>query len=102
VYLYWNALDAPKVERSVSVRIIDSQNNIISQHDSMPGGGSKPTSWWQKGWTFRDIYYLDIPTNIGETNASLDVVLYDTYSLEVIPFAGNRDVLNITPVIVSK
>ena len=86
VYLYWEALDAPDAERSVSVRIMGASGALLAQHDSMPGGGSKPTSWWEKGWAFRDIYYLRMPDTLPEQAGSLEIVLYDTYTVETVPF----------------
>ncbi|TFG69854.1 MAG: DUF2079 domain-containing protein [Anaerolineales bacterium] len=94
VYLYWDALDAPGAERSVSVRIMDTSGTLLAQHDSMPGGGSKPTSWWERGWTFRDIYDLRMPDGLSARAGSLEIVLYDTYTLETVPFisrSGNTD-----------
>lgn len=90
VYLYWEALGAPGRERSVSVRIMDASDSLIAQHDSMPGGGSKPTSWWEEGWHFRDIYYLEIPNDAPLGDSSLELVLYDTYSFDVVPFDNGQ------------
>ncbi|MDF1516292.1 MAG: DUF2079 domain-containing protein, partial [Anaerolineae bacterium] len=70
VNVYWEALAAPGAERSVSLRILDKFGTLVAQHDSMPGGGSKPTSWWQPGWAFRDIYYLTLPTGAVSGPAS--------------------------------
>lgn len=89
VYLYWEALDAPGAERSVSVRLVDASGALIAQHDSMPGGGSKPTSWWEKGWAFRDIYIMRLPEHLPVGDGSLEIVLYDTYTYEIVLF--NQD-----------
>ncbi len=98
VYLYWEALGAPLAERSVSVRILDASETMLAQHDSMPGGGSKPTSWWEKGWAFRDIYYRSVPKNVLAGDGSLEIVLYDTYTIETVPFDNGADSLYIRSV----
>ena len=95
VYLYWEALDSPGAERSVSVRIMSSQGKLLAQHDSMPGGGSKPTSFWEQGWAFRDIYYLELPGDVPNGYGSLEIVLYDTYTIETVPFDGEKESLPV-------
>jgi len=102
VTLYWEALAAPEAERTVSVRLTDASGGFVAQHDSIPGAGSKPTSWWQPGWKIRDVYYLMIPADVSPTSGFLDIVLYDTYTLEIVPFAGTPgkpadDVLHLVP-----
>ena len=103
VTLYWEALAAPEAERTVSVRLTDAGGGFVAQHDSIPGAGSKPTSWWQAGWKIRDVYYLTIPADVPPTAGFLDIVLYDTYTLEIVPFAGSSgkpadNVLHLMPV----
>ena len=102
VTLYWEALAAPEAERTVSVKLTDAGGDIVAQHDSIPGTGSKPTSWWQAGWKIRDVYYLTIPADAPPSAGFLDIVLYDTYTLEIVPFAGTPgkpadDVLHLVP-----
>ncbi len=86
---YWEALTAPEVELTVSVRLMDASGGLVAQHDSIPGAGSKPTSWWQTGWKIRDVYHLTVPEDVLPASGFIDIVLYDTYTLEIVPFAGN-------------
>jgi len=88
VTLYWEALAAPEAERTVSIRLTDASGGLLAQHDSIPGAGSKPTSWWQAGWKIRDVYYLTVPVDVSPAGGFIDVGLYDTYTLEIVPFAG--------------
>jgi hypothetical protein len=101
VTLYWEALAPPDAERTVSVRIAGAGGALLAQRDSLPGGGSKPTSWWQTGWRFRDVYYLTLPVDTGAGVASLDLVLYDTYTLDVVPFEASspedQGILHLLP-----
>ena len=91
VTLYWEALASPRAERTVSVRIADAGGALLAQHDGLPGGGSKPTSWWEAGWAFRDVTYLTLPPDAASGPAALDLVLYDTFTFEVIPFEGTPE-----------
>jgi hypothetical protein len=86
VSLYWTALDAPGAERTVSVRMADSTGALVAQYDNLPGRGKKPTSWWEKGWQIRDVYYLDVASHAPPGPARIDVLVYDNVSGETVPF----------------
>jgi uncharacterized membrane protein len=86
VSLYWRALAAPNAERTVSVRIVDSLGALVAQHDSLPGNGNKPTSWWKEGWELRDVHHLAVPSEVRPGIGGLEVVVYDSHSLEIVPF----------------
>lgn len=100
VTLYWEALADLDAERTVSVRISDENGWLIAQHDSMPVDGNIPTSWWQEGQVLRDVYYLEIPADAPPGNFSLDLVLYDTYTQEIVLFDGEKEDLNLLPVVI--
>jgi hypothetical protein len=107
VGLYWKALAAPNAERTISVRILDSTGVLVAQHDSLPGNGKKPTSWWQKGWELRDVHYLDIAPTAQSGAGALEIVVYDSHSSEIVPFSASDgdgdavDALRISNVILS-
>ena len=94
VSLYWEALAAPEAERTVSVRVEDAAGALVAQRDSLPGNGARPTSWWQPGWNFRDVYYLEVAPGVTPGPAGIDLVLYDTFTLERVPFDG-EDVIRL-------
>jgi uncharacterized membrane protein len=98
VSLYWEALDAPRAERTVSVRVVDASGRLVAQHDGLPGAGTKPTSWWEKGWAIRDVHYLrvspDAPPGVGR----LDVLLYDSSSGQPLAFSDGSQALTVAPV----
>jgi uncharacterized membrane protein len=102
VTLYWKALAETGLERSVSVRLVDPTAGLIDQRDSMPVGGTRPTSWWQADDTLRDVYYLTVPADAPLGTLNLDLVVYDTYTLEVVPFEGVGDILTLHPVFVEE
>jgi uncharacterized membrane protein len=95
VTLYWEAIDAPEAERTVSVRVEDETGALVAQKDVMPSNGARPTSWWQPGWNFRDVYYLTIGPTAAPGPATLDVLLYDTFTQERVPFEGGEEVLHL-------
>lgn len=92
VSVYWEALAAPEVERTVSVRVEDTTGALVAQEDSQPVQASRPTSWWEPGWQLRDVYYLTISPEAMPGPASLDLVLYDSYTRERATFDGDDKV----------
>ena len=97
VSLYWRALAAPNVERTVSLRITDASGAILAQKDTQPSDGARPTSWWQPGWYFRDVYYLTVleKTAVSPQPASLDLLLYDSFTQERVPFDNGEALLHL-------
>ena len=95
VTLYWEALNSTNAERTVSVRVADASGALAAQQDMLPSKGARPTSWWETGWEFRDVYYLTISPQAQPGPGSLDLLLYDTYSLEHIPFDGGTEILTL-------
>lgn len=98
VALYWEALRAPRAERTVSVRIVDGAGGLIAQHDGWPARGTRPTSWWEAGWQVRDVHYLTLPEGTAPGPASLRLLVYDSYSQEVLPFDDGQSMIEIIPV----
>ncbi len=90
ITLYWRALTNSNDDRTVSVRIIDSGGALVAQHDMQPSGGSRPTSWWEPGWAFRDVYYLTLPPEFTSGPASLDLLLYDSVTQDRVPFGDEK------------
>ncbi len=99
VVLYWEALGSSEAERMVSVRLVDGTGWLNAQHDGIPGMGSKPTSWWQPGQKFRDIHYIDIPEALSDESLSLELVLYDTFTQEVIPWRDGEEKVQLAELI---
>jgi hypothetical protein len=97
VSLVWLALEAPQAERTISVRIVDASGAVIAQHDGWPALGTKPTSWWEPGWEVRDVHYLSVPEDSAPGPVRLGVLVYDSYSQEVIPFENGQAMLDLSP-----
>jgi uncharacterized membrane protein len=97
VTLYWEALAAPKIERTVSVRVESTTGLLVAQQDNQPVQASRPTSWWEPGWRLRDVYYLTVDPGATTGSASLDLVLYDSYSQERAQFDNGEETLQLLP-----
>ena len=80
------------------MRLVDPSGRLVAQHDGLPAAGSKPTSWWQPGQQIRDVHTLTLEPAAAAGPLSLEVVIYDTYSLETIPWADGRESLPLVTV----
>jgi hypothetical protein len=98
VSLYWEALDAPGAERTVSVRLEGASGALIAQKDNWPGQAKIPTSWWEPGWRLRDVYYLDVSADAPPGPAHLGVLVYDSYSGELVSSDGGSGPIAIASV----
>ena len=96
VTLYWTAVGQPVGERTVSVRLADQSGALVAQQDMQPSQGARPTSWWQPGWYFRDVYYLTVGDGAQAGPAELSVLLYDSFTQERVPFDGRENPLRLT------
>ncbi|MBI4759121.1 MAG: hypothetical protein HY783_09030 [Chloroflexi bacterium] len=62
ISLYWEALEKPKANYSVSVRLFDPQGRQVAQKDYLhPVLGLYPTSLWSSGEVVGDFYELALP-----------------------------------------
>jgi hypothetical protein len=96
--LYWKALDAVRLERKVSVRVVDANGVLVGQSDSIPGRGQRPTSSWHKDLKIRDVHYLSVSPQAQPGPGSLDVAVYDSLSTNVVPFDSGTEILRFRDV----
>jgi uncharacterized membrane protein len=101
VTLYWEAVAQPEGERTVSVRIAQPDGRLVAQHDMKPSNGARPTSWWQPGWEIRDVYYLTIAPDATPGTATLDVLLYDSYTGEHVPFDTGETIMQLIELVIA-
>ncbi len=79
--LYWQSTRQLDASLTAFVHIFDANGNIVAQIDSIPGGGSRPTTGWAPGEYLTDDYRIvikpDTPSGqyfirIGWYNATTD------------------------------
>lgn len=101
VSLYWQAVGTSEAERTVSVRIADASGVLVAVHDNPPGMGKKPTSQWRVGMTVRDVHYLTVLPEAQPGPGSLNVLLYDSFSLDTVSFEDGTESVKLCDVILS-
>jgi hypothetical protein len=94
VTLCWQALSATQTDYSVFVQLVGEANSIAGRRGTYPGLGSFPTSLWQPGDTFCDLYRVPVNGDAqGPAVYAVEVGLFDLQTNDRVPAtdaAGNR------------
>lgn len=76
VTLWWTARQPPPVDYSISIRLLDTQGNLIANQDSPPMQGQAPTSTWQPGVIQYDQHRLTLPAALTPGTYIIGVSVY--------------------------
>ena len=94
VTLCWQALGAAENDYSVFVQFVGEADSIVGRRGTYPGLGSFPTSLWQPGDTFCDLYRVPVNGDAqGPAVYAVEVGLFDLQTGDRVPVtdaAGNR------------
>lgn len=75
--LYWQALGATDKSYTVFVHLLDAQNQVASQLDTMPLAGSAPTTSWLANEIIADEYPIEIKPDAPDGEYTLEIGMYD-------------------------
>ncbi len=76
VSLYWKAVAGTTLHWTGYAHLIDSQDRIYAQHDSIPLNGAYPTLFWRNGETWREDYQLPVEADAPDGVYRLQVGFY--------------------------
>jgi hypothetical protein len=82
VTLYWQALRPLADHAKIFIHLLNSEGELIAQHDSEPVGGSYPLPAWQPGHVIADTHILVVDGSSNQAPTTLAVGLYDPDSLQ--------------------
>ena len=74
---YWQALAAPQASYTVFIHLVDESGTIVSQVDSVPAGGARPTTGWRAGEVITDSHNLPIPNDLPPGVYHINAGLYN-------------------------
>jgi hypothetical protein len=75
--LYWRAVEAPRDDYSVSLRLLDGAGTEVFKIDSQhPVLGTYPTSLWTPGQVVADYYEMRLPTDLAPGMYQWGVIVY--------------------------
>lgn len=77
---YFTATVCPRLDYSVSLRLVGADGQTLAQHDSWPANGLLPTSSWRVGDYVQDRHVLALPPDVPPGSYSLAVVVYESES----------------------
>ena len=77
VSLYWEAVDRVETSYTVFVHLLDGQDHIWAQQDSLPQGGDFPTDEWLAGDVIVDRYSIALPSDAPAGDYQLVAGMYD-------------------------
>jgi mannosyltransferase len=89
--LYWQALAEMDTSYTVFVHLLDEKEKIRGQRDSVPGGGTMPTSSWLRGEVIADHYEIPVDAQAPPGIYQVEVGMYEAGSgvrLPVLDAAG--------------
>jgi hypothetical protein len=76
--LFWHALGALESDYTISVRLVGTAGDRLSQHDGWPVDGLLPTHQLRPGDFVRDVHVLEAPADAAVV--AVEVVVYDAAS----------------------
>jgi len=103
--LYWRTLDEMEVSYTVFVHLLDGENQIWGQRDSVPGSGTLPTTGWVKGEVIADEYELTVRPDAPPGEYLIEIGLYDAQTgqrLSTLEGVAQEDRILLNEVVVVK
>ena len=85
VTLYWRALGTMGQSYTVFVQMLDAGNQIVGQHDGLPGEGALPTTGWVKGEVLTDRHPVTVKPDAASGEYRLVVGMYVAATGERLP-----------------
>jgi hypothetical protein len=89
--LYWQTLAPMDISYTVFTHLLDGNNMIWGQHDSVPGEGTLPTTGWVAGQVIEDHYVITVKPDAPAGEYTIEVGMYDAATgqrLEALSAAG--------------
>ncbi len=85
VTLYWRADKTLSHSYKVFTHVVDADNQIFGQQDSIPAAGTRPTTGWAPGELIVDPYALTLSDTLPPGQYSIEIGFYDETTGERLP-----------------
>lgn len=79
--LYWECRQPTAMSLTVFTHVLDAQETIWGQKDSIPSGGARPTNGWLSGEIIVDTYEITIKPEAPVGTYQLEIGMYDAATL---------------------
>ncbi len=104
--LYWQALQEMQVSYTVFTHLLDANERIWGQMDSIPGTGQAPTPSWIQGEVITDAYEILVDGEAPAGEYVIEIGMYDASTGERLPIymdgqrlEGDRLLLGVVRVV---
>ncbi len=85
IELVWRTLDQPEKHYTGFVQLLDTQGQLVAQHDHPLNNNFIPSTLWEPGFVITDTYQLDLPATLAPGAYGLIVGMYDSATGERLP-----------------
>ncbi len=85
LHLQWQALDHTTASYKIFLHLLDENNQIVAQVDTLPQQGGAPTTGWVADEIIKDVLSLSRPTDLSSTAHRLVIGWYDKNNGERLP-----------------
>jgi len=103
--LYWQALAQMETSYTVFTHLVDEEDRIWGQKDSVPGNWSLPTTSWIEGEYIKDEYEIPVKEDAPLGDYLIEIGMYDASTSLRLPiydrvgkYLGDRLLLKETPI----
>ncbi len=95
--LYWRVSASTDTLYVVAVQVLDANEASVAQADTVPAGGTRPTTTWQPGEIVVDPVAIQLPGDVPQGQYSIVLTMYDSVSgAQVFTGVGNGAVVLAT------
>ena len=91
VTLLWQTTEMLDTHYTVFVQLLDENGMLVTQHDSVPAQGLRPTLTWPSGETILDPHSLILPADRTNLQGQLIVGMYETETVERLVYENGGD-----------
>jgi hypothetical protein len=88
--LYWQALEETEASYTVFTHLLDTDNQIWGQMDSIPARGEAPTSSWAEGEIITDEYEIAVGPEALAGEYVIEIGMYDATTGQRLPVLDAR------------
>ena len=88
--LYWKALAEMETSYTVFIHLLDSENKIWGQRDSLPGNGVLPTTGWLPGEFVMDGYQVPVQPDAPPGQYVIEIGMYQAETGQRLPIINRK------------
>jgi len=89
--LYWKAMAEMDTSYTVFAHVLDSENKVWGQRDSLPGGGTLPTTGWLPGEVIADQYEVPVQPDAPSGRYVIEVGMYRAETGQRLPIINGKE-----------